>query len=389
MDALPLLLSFEEKIVSSMSRVYYLAPIRLPTEKAHGRQIVKTVEALARQGIEIELVIPRRTNASNQEIFSHYGVTHPFLLRQLTTADFFGRSKLGYGFSVLCFFLAFLVRLFSKKATIYTRSEWVAALSRLVTKRVIWEAHEVQGSRVEKWLAKKGVGLVAISHGIVKSFASREISFSRAIVAPDAVDLDWMERAPDRRAELRKLLGVEKNDRVLLYAGSLSLYPWKGVDGLLRLAPALPAPWRLVILGGSPQDIAAWAEKPGAEQIIWHSAVPAQEVASWYKMADALILPNKPGYAASDLYTSPMKLFEYLAAKKLILASRLPSIGEVVSEDEVCFFSFEGIEKDVPRLLKELTVEEIDQKQRAAFALASSFTWDARAEQIKALVLGK
>ena len=389
MDALPLLLSFEEKIVSRMRRMYYLAPIRLPTEKAHGRQIVKTVEALARRGLDIELVIPRRTNASNQEIFSHYGVTHPFLLKQLTTADFFGRSKLGYGFSVLCFFLVFLVRLFSKNAIVYTRSEWVAVLSRLITKRVIWEAHEVKGSRAERWLAKKGVGLVAISHGIVKSFASMGISFMQAVVSPDAVDLDWMAHAPDQSGELRGLLGLDKNDRVLLYAGSLSLYPWKGVDGLLRLAQALPTPWRLVIVGGSPQDIAAWAEKPGAKQIIWHSAVSAQEVASWYKMADALILPNKPGYAASDFYTSPMKLFEYLAAKKLIFASRLPSIEEVVSESEACFFSFERIEQEVPRLLKELTNEEIQQKQEAAFALAHAFTWDARAEQIKALVSGK
>ena len=44
-------------------KILYLADIRLPTEKAHGAQIMKTCEALARAGHAVELVVPRRANA--------------------------------------------------------------------------------------------------------------------------------------------------------------------------------------------------------------------------------------------------------------------------------------------------------------------------------------
>jgi hypothetical protein len=41
-------------------KILYLADIRLPTEKAHGLQIMKTCEALAKQGVVVTLLVPSK-----------------------------------------------------------------------------------------------------------------------------------------------------------------------------------------------------------------------------------------------------------------------------------------------------------------------------------------
>src|SRR5262245_52079 len=55
-------------------RITYITNSRLPTEKAHGIQIMKTIEAIASLGYSVELVIPNRKNPIQEDLFSFYGV---------------------------------------------------------------------------------------------------------------------------------------------------------------------------------------------------------------------------------------------------------------------------------------------------------------------------
>ncbi len=60
--------------------------------------------------------------------------------------------------------------------------------------------------------------------------------------------------------------------------------------------------------------------------------VPHREVPSWYARCDLALMPYQPGlgHAAS---ISPIKLFEAMAAGRPILASRLPTIQEVIEHE--------------------------------------------------------
>ena len=59
-------------------KILYLAQIRLPTEKAHGIQIMKTCEAFAEQGAEVVLVVPSHRGDIRQDPFEYYRVKRNF-----------------------------------------------------------------------------------------------------------------------------------------------------------------------------------------------------------------------------------------------------------------------------------------------------------------------
>ncbi|HRY62339.1 MAG TPA: hypothetical protein P5056_01035 [Candidatus Paceibacterota bacterium] len=59
-------------------KISYLANIRIPTDRAHGIQIMKTCEALSSQGVVVELVVPSRKNSIKEDPFSYYQVKENF-----------------------------------------------------------------------------------------------------------------------------------------------------------------------------------------------------------------------------------------------------------------------------------------------------------------------
>ncbi|MBN2472710.1 MAG: hypothetical protein JXN59_18445, partial [Anaerolineae bacterium] len=73
------------------TQLHYLAPVRLPTEKAHGLQMVQNCEALAAAGAEVTLYPATRfqpPELRGRDIWSVYGVPRgTFGLRYVPTLD--------------------------------------------------------------------------------------------------------------------------------------------------------------------------------------------------------------------------------------------------------------------------------------------------------------
>ena len=55
---------------------------------------------------------------------------------------------------------------------------------------------------------------------------------------------------------------------------------------------------------------------------------------NYYKIANILILPMSGNQQHTKLYASPNKLFEYMGSGKPIIASNLPSIREILTDNE-------------------------------------------------------
>ena len=178
---------------------------------------------------------------------------------------------------------------------------------------------------------------------------------------------------------------------VVGYAGHL--YPWKGVDLLLDALAELPGV-NGIIVGGHPaeSDLARLRNRAGelglGSRVTFTGMVRPREVTARLEPADVLVLPN-PATAASERYTSPLKLFEYLAMGRPIVASDLPAFREVVrhGDNALLFEAGKRAGAGGRRAHGGRTILSSPASiARRAFETARDYSWDARAERLEAAV---
>ena len=119
------------------------------------------------------------------------------------------------------------------------------------------------------------------------------------------------------------------------------------------------------------------------KNIIYKGFQKSLLVPLYLKAADILVIPTSKKYIIGAKYTSPLKLFEYMASKRPIIASDLPSIRNIVSEKEMFFFKPDNA-NDLSKKIEILLKDEAKQKNLTenAFKKVKKYTWKKRAEKI-------
>ena len=74
-------------------KIIYITNSRVPTDKAHGFQVMKTCEAFSNLGVELELWIPRRFNQVKENPFSYYGIREIFSIKRIPVVDLIPLEK--------------------------------------------------------------------------------------------------------------------------------------------------------------------------------------------------------------------------------------------------------------------------------------------------------
>ena len=175
---------------------------------------------------------------------------------------------------------------------------------------------------------------------------------------------------------------------VVGYAGHL--YPWKGVDTLVR-AIARTSSVEALIVGGHAQEpdfarVANLARELGVEsRVTMTGMVAPSEVPRRLAAATILALPNTLS-AISSRYTSPLKLFEYLALGRPIVASDLASIREILTPDETAVLVTPEDPDAWATAFSNLAAspERAAALAAAARQLAPQYSWSARAARLEA-----
>ena len=101
------------------------------------------------------------------------------------------------------------------------------------------------------------------------------------------------------------------------------------------------------------------------------------------KAADVLLLPNISATKESVNYTSPIKMFEYMAGKRPIIASDLPSIREVLNSRNSLLCAPgnpDDLSAKISLILDNKKLAE--ELSRQAFEDVKKFTWNERAKNI-------
>ena len=383
-------------------KLIYISHLRFPSERTHSTFALKTCEGFAREGVDVELWIPRRRNPAFRGVdpFRYHRIEKNFIIRRLPAFDVvaiagkFGNAILTASFSVSVLVYAVSRRLL-RRAIFYGHDPYDMAALLFVRPRMYVEFHEMydsfrRNSRFARWIFSRMAGVITTNRFKVDMVHNElDISRGRILHQPNAVDASAFEVNLDTLAA-RKSIHFDgrspdfDGQTVILYTGHL--FDWKGADVLFDAHRFLAGDETVYFVGGTKSDVEkfkARSEREGAKNIVMVGERPHGEIPAWLRAADVLVLPHSGKFDIARFEASPVKLFEYMASGRPIVAADLPSIREIVDESMVWFF-----EPDNPRSLVEtirkalLDREESERKAAKARIEARRYTWTMRSKHI-------
>jgi len=363
-----------------MKHLYYVANYRMPTERAHGLQVAKMCEAFAKAGVHVTLIAPAR--GKRRDIFSYYEIAPNFFVEYLPTWDLTGKIPvIGFLIQSITFARSVVQYVRRKKyaGSIYSRDQIaLAVLSRRVPNRLYYEVHSMpkRVRAAHRSMFKKMSGFIAISRGVCDDLQKAGVQSQRITIAHDGYDPS-IRADTNTRASILHEWKISQDARVVLYAGSF--IKWKGIYILIEAARVLPSGYAVVLIGGTENELRRiqneTAEMPRNVTLVKQMSQRALIERS--SAADILVIPNSGSERISSVYTSPMKLFWYLATGKPIVASDVPALRKIADRyDGVYFCPPDDSSALAVAIQKAATGPRIFHRD------VSSYSWDARARKI-------
>ena len=385
-------------------RVTYFADIRFPLERANGIQTIETCHALARRGHGVALIVRPDTHQPPRDPLGFYGLPPEPRLRvervPVPSSGPAAAKRLGY--------LAFAAGRAAgqgRAGALFTRDLGVAAallrIPRAMRPPLVYESHgyapdvaaalpalvatatapspaklrRLAAREARVW--REAEGYVTITRGLAEALRGRFGDRPHLSVVPDGVRL--------RPPAAGRVAG-----NLVAYAGHL--YAWKGVDVLLQALALVPEARGLIVGGHAAEPdlerTRRLAESLGlAGRVTFTGLVAPDRVPALLASARVLVLPNTES-VISTTFTSPLKLFEYMAAERPIVASDLPSLREVLRDGEHALLVPPGDAGALAAAIRRLLGDPsfADRLAAAARRAVEGYTWDHRAAALEGLL---
>jgi glycosyltransferase involved in cell wall biosynthesis len=364
---------------------------RFPSEKAASLFAAESSAAFAQEGYEVMLLVPRRRGALPGDPYDFYNVPKNFTIVYLPAFEsFFAKvsRKAAFWSSYISFSVAALFHVLKHGAQediVFSNEILPLALVSFFRKNCFYEMHDFPESKQSLFgSVLKRMRWILVHNKWKLEEAQKlfpDIPKEKFLYEPNAVDLKTFDISMSAE-EARGKLGLLAGEKFVVYTGHL--YSWKGVDTLAEAALLLPAEYRVIFIGGTSEDIERFTAKYGTyKQISIMGHVPHAQIPVWQKAAHALVLPNTAKEKISALYTSPMKLFEYMASSRPIVATKIPSLCEILNDKNSILVDADDVKSLAHGIV--LAVEETQMSKKIteqALKDVANHTWEKRAERI-------
>jgi len=360
---------------------------------AHTIQVAKMGQAFSQHISRFELVtggdIKSTFRGMDSDFQEWYGLHHKFKLVRLPV-----HLKATYPFpqnyprrhhQQRYLNLATLYAYLKSPSLIYTRSPKLVERFLKLGIPVLWEKHEPihENSTSQTFFTDKNfVGFITISSGLAKNYINFGLAPEKVLVAHSGVDLsNFLPYQP--KSDARQQLSLPQSRKIIVYSGHL--YEYKGIPTILETARILPE-HLFVLVGGWEEDVRKVEQERnrlGLQNVRLMGHVPQVKLASYLYAADILLLPTSRTWELSE-GTSPLKLFEYMVAKRPIVASALPNIMTVLRDQEDAIL----VEPDEPKAFANAITSLLNDDDLAnaiaerAYQEVKEFTWERRTERI-------
>jgi glycosyltransferase involved in cell wall biosynthesis len=363
-------------------RLVYLHCGTIPSIYANGVQVMRMCDAFSEAGHEVVLyALPGSIDVD--DVYDYYGVRHRFSLRRIGIPPI----KL-----VGAWMRALRVRGDIRRQggfdLAYGRDPWsLLAVANLGP--FVYETHLLWASRHWQWVERRlfrsprFARVVMVSNALANDYRRSfpELDDRKVTVAPDGGD-------PPECTKPSINLPGRPNVVKVGYVGHL--YPGRGIDVILDLAGRLPG-LDFHLIGGTDNDRSHWESQCRYPNVYFHGHQPPAAIGSFYDSFDLMLAPYQTKVACAggigdiSRWVSPMKLFEYMAHGKAIIASNLPVLHEVLVDRVNCILCPPGDRTAWENAIIELASDQNlrqSLEEEAKHQLLTQYTWRHRVDRV-------
>lgn len=229
--------------------------------------------------------------------------------------------------------------------------------------------------------ADKVFPVTAVLSDMVREYG---VDPARLVVIPNGVGHEFM--APPQNTDAAKRnLGIDA-DVVLGFVGFMR--PWHGLERVVDfIADAKSQRLHFVVVGDGPArtDVEERARARGvSDRVTFSGLVPRDKVISYISAFDIALQPDVVAYA------SPLKLFEYMALGKAVIAPSSPNIREILTDgtDAVLFdpSAQESFRASLERLARDKALRDRLGAAARQTVVTRDLTWLGNAKRITRLM---
>jgi glycosyltransferase involved in cell wall biosynthesis len=368
-------------------KLVYVANTILPSKKANSLQTMKMCEAFARIGHETYLLLPK---IANQQIdpFEYYDIPPLFEIIRCPFPGVKGKNII-YGLHEAKQVLRM------NPDIVYGRCLFGCTHAAWMGYPVIFETH------IPVWQNSPLTSLYFKALSVSKNL-KRVVLISKALkeyfMEHSSLPADKLLPAHSGASEIKQGKEIEEvqwpgRPQCLQLGYTGHLYPGKGIEIIENLAEHIDDV-DFHIIGGFSQDINFWQDRIKNKNVHFHGFLTQPKLNGCFKHLDVCLLPNQRSVSASSTmnskdvdigeFTSPMKLFEYMAHGKAIVASDLPQLREVLNDSNACLVCPDDISQWIAAIIKMKTDARL-RKQIANSAyndFLNNYSWIKRAEYV-------
>ncbi len=240
---------------------------------------------------------------------------------------------------------------------------------------------------VEKYLFSNADHILAVSDRL-RDYIVDVVPTARVTVVPYGVSIDNYATETDTTHWRQRLAPNSPNDFIIGFCGSVK--PWHGVDLLLEAMGGLVEQDKdctLCIVGSGDKEYEAQlyrlCRQLGlSEQVNFTGALSFEDVPHALKSMDVLVAPYPN---LTNFYFSPLKLFEYMAAGKPIIASGIGQITSLLTHEKNALLVTPGDSSALVEAVRRLRSDESLRSELSRNALEevhSKHSWHKRLEPV-------